>query len=174
VSISFPKELANRKQWICWRLEPNTKDGRDSKIPYNPLTGRKASSTNPNDWSTLDDAIAAKEQYLYTGLGFVFAKSGGLVGIDIDHCRDKNTGEVSETAKDILERFPSYTEISPSGTGLHIFYKGEMPAKGNKNTKTGVEMYAHSRYFTMTGERLPGTPDYIAEDNGALARDTSR
>ncbi len=45
-----------------------------------------------------------------------------------------------------------------------------MPAKGNKNTKTGVEMYAHSRYFTMTGERLPGTPDYIAEDNGgALA-----
>lgn len=169
MSISFPKELANRKQWICWRLEPNTKDGRDSKIPYNPLTGRKASSTNPNDWSTLDDAIAAKEQYLYTGLGFVFAKSGGLVGIDIDHCRDKNTGELSDTAKDILERFPSYTEISPSGTGLHIFYKGEMPAKGNKNTKTGVEMYAHSRYFTMTGDRLPGTPDYIAEDNGALA-----
>jgi hypothetical protein len=39
MSISFPKELADRKQWICWRLEPNTRDGKDSKIPYNPLTG---------------------------------------------------------------------------------------------------------------------------------------
>jgi hypothetical protein len=167
--MTFPQELADRKQWICWRLEPNTKEGKDSKIPYDPVTGRKASSTNPKDWSTLDDAIAAKEQYLYTGVGFVFAKGGGLVGVDIDHCRDKDTGELNDTAKAILERFPSYTEISPSGTGLHIFYKGDMPGKGNKNTKTGVEMYAHSRYFTMTGNPLPGTPENIAEDNGALA-----
>jgi putative DNA primase/helicase len=103
--------------------------------------------------------------------GFYFKsyKPSIYTGNNVWYPRDKNTGELSDTAKDILERFPSYTEISPSGTGLHIFYKGEMPAKGNKNTKTGVEMYAHSRYFTMTGERLPGTPDYIAEDNGALA-----
>jgi len=139
MSISFPKELANRKQWICWRLEPNTKDGRDSKIPYNPLTGRKASSTNPNDWSTLDDAIAAKEQYLYTGLGFVFAKSGGLVGIDIDHCRDKNTGELSDTAKDILSGFRPIRKSALQELGFIFSIKGRCLLRAIKTLKPALK-----------------------------------
>ncbi|NLN64803.1 MAG: DNA primase, partial [Clostridiaceae bacterium] len=168
MNYTFPQDMVTRKQWICWRMELS-KDGKDSKVPYSPVTGKKASTTNPKDWSAFDLAASAKEQYQYNGLGFVFVKDGGLVGVDIDHCRGKNTGELNDTAMAILERFPSYTEISPSETGLHIFYKGEMPAKGNKNTKTGVEMYAHSRYFTMTGNKLPGTPEYISDDSGALA-----
>jgi hypothetical protein len=64
---------------------------------------------------------------------------------------------------------PTYIEISPSGTGLHIFLRGEMPAGGSKNSKTGVEMYAHSRYFTMTGNCYKNALLEIADNNGALA-----
>ena len=153
--MNFPKELAALPQWICWRLEPDPKSEKPRKVPYDPKTGRKASSTNPQTWATLAEAEAARQKYLFTGVGFVFTEAGGVVGVDIDHCRDEN-GEFNETAKSILTKYPSYTEISPSGTGLHIFYRGAMPGKGNKNSQSAVEMYAAARYFTMTGNRLEG------------------
>ena len=160
--MNFPKELAALPQWICWRLEPDPKSEKPRKVPYDPKTGRKASSTNPQTWATLAEAEAARQKYLFTGVGFVFTEAGGIVGVDIDHCRDEN-GEFNETAKSILAKYPSYTEISPSGTGLHIFYRGSMPGKGNKNSQSAVEMYAAARYFTMTGNRLDGTPEDIAD-----------
>jgi hypothetical protein len=166
---AFPKDLAALRQWICWRREQDEKSGRDNKTPYSPVTGRKASSTDPATWSRLEEAEAAKRRYLYTGLGFVFVKGGGLVGVDIDHCFDES-GHLNEAASDILAHLPkTYIEISPSGTGLHIFLRGEMPDGGCKNAKSGVEMYAHSRYFTMTGNRYSSCTDTIAEDGGALA-----
>lgn len=166
----FPPELAALPQWVCWRLEQAAeRGGKDTKIPYSPKTGKKASSTNPQTWSTLDVALAAVDKYLYTGVGFVFTREGSIVGIDIDHCRDPESGALNEEATAILARARSYTEISPSGTGLHIFVKGAMPEGGNKNSRTGVEMYAHSRFFTMTGQRLPDTPELVAEDSDALA-----
>ena len=165
--MNFPKELAALPQWICWRLEPDSKSEKPRKVPYDPKTGRKASSTNPQTWATLAEAKAARQKYLFTGVGFVFTEAGGIIGVDIDHCRNEN-GEFNETAKSILAKYPSYTEISPSGTGLHIFYRGSMPGKGNKNSQSAVEMYAAARYFTMTGNRLDGTPEDIADGSEAL------
>lgn len=186
--MNFPKELAALPQWICWRLEPDPKSEKPRKVPYDPKTGRKASSTNPQTWATLAEAEAARQKYLFTGVGFVFTEAGGIVGVDIDHCisrtvrtdsaRCSGAAEplqgcphpsslasqdleasvtLNETASAILSKYPSYTEISPSGTGLHIFYRGSMPGKGNKNSQSAVEMYAAARYFTMTGNRLDGT-----------------
>ena len=74
----FPQALAALPQWVCWRLEPDPKGGKDNKIPYNPKTGKKASSTNPQTWSALDVALAAAEKYLYTGVGFVFTREAAL------------------------------------------------------------------------------------------------
>ena len=165
--MRFPNELAALPQWICWRLEPDPKSDKPRKVPYDPKTGRKASSTNPQSWATLAEAMAAKDKYLFTGVGFVFTEAGGIVGVDIDHCRNED-GSFNETAQAILDKAPSYTEISPSGTGLHIFFRGVMPGKGNKNSTSGVEMYASARYFTMTGNRLEGTPDTIADGSAAL------
>ena len=91
---------------------------------------------------------------------------GGVVGVDIDHCLEQ--GALSQIASEIVRRYPTYTEVSPSGTGLHLFYRGTMVAKGNKNSDTGVEMYAHSRFFTMTGTRLENTPAEIADGTEAL------
>ena len=165
--MNFPQELAALRQWICWRLEPDPKGERPRKVPYDPRTGRKASSTNPQSWATLAQALAAKDKYLFTGVGFVFTEVGGIVGVDIDHCRNED-GSFNETAQAILDKAPSYTEISPSGSGLHIFFRGTMPGKGNKNSTSGVEMYASARYFTMTGNQLEGTPDTIADGSAAL------
>ena len=57
--MNFPKELAVLPQWICWRLEPDSKSEKPRKVPYDPKTGRKASSTNPQTWATLAEAEAA-------------------------------------------------------------------------------------------------------------------
>lgn len=165
--MRFPDELASLPQWICWRLEPDPKNDKPRKVPYDPKTGRKASSTNPQSWATLAQALAAKDKYLFTGVGFVFTEVGGIVGVDIDHCRNED-GSFNETAQAILDKAPSYTEISPSGSGLHIFFRGTMPGKGNKNSTSGVEMYASARYFTMTGNQLEGMPDTIADGSAAL------
>ena len=165
--MNFPQELAALRQWICWRLEPDPKGEKPRKVPYDPKTGRKASSTNPETWATLPEAMRAQTKYLFTGVGFVFTEAGGIVGVDIDHCRNED-GTFTEAAQAILDKYPSYTEISPSGAGLHIFYRGVMPGKGNKNSATGVEMYASARYFTMTGNRLEGTPEVIADGAQAL------
>lgn len=165
--MRFPDELASLPQWICWRLEPDPKNDKPRKVPYDPKTGRKASSTNPQSWATLAQALAAKDKYLFTGVGFVFTEVGGIVGVDIDHCRNED-GSFNETAQAILDKAPSYTEISPSGSGLHIFFRGTMPGKGNKNSTSGVEMYASARYFTMTGNQLEGMPDTIADGSVAL------
>ena len=139
--MSFPQELTALRQWICWRLEPDPRGEKPRKVPYDPKTGRKASSTNPETWATLPEAMRAQTKYLFTGVGFVFTEAGGIVGVDIDHCRKEN-GTFTEAAQAILDKYPSYTEISPSGAGLHIFYRGVMPGKGNKNSATGVEMAA--------------------------------
>ena len=166
---AFPSALTALPQWVCWRLEPDPK-GRDAKVPYDPKSGGKASSTNPETWATLELAQEAQRQYMYTGLGFVFTKQAGIVGVDIDHCVDPATGALNETAAAILEKLPlTYIEISPSGTGLHIFLRGAMPAGGSKNSRSGVEMYSNARYFTMTATPYKDAPLDIAADDGALA-----
>ena len=166
--MSTPIELATAPRWLCWRLEPDPKGEKPRKVPYDPKTGRKASSTNPETWAPMAEAQAAKDKYMFAGIGYVFVEDSGIVGVDIDHCID-DQGNLNEIAKDIVEKYPTYTEISPSGTGLHLFYHGSMPGKGNKNSNTGVEMYANARYFTMTGNQLPGSPDDIRDGGEALA-----
>ncbi len=166
--MSTPNELASAPRWLCWRLEPDPKGGKPRKIPYDPKTGHKASSTNPETWATRAVAQEGQLKYMFTGVGYVFVEESGIVGLDIDHCMD-DAGNLNECAKSIVEKYPTYTEISPSGTGLHLFYHGTMPGKGNKNSTSGVEMYASARYFTMTGKQLPGTPDDIQDGAEALA-----
>ena len=163
--VNYPKEIAGLRQWICWRLEPDPKSEKPRKIPYDPKTGRKASSTNPDTWASLAEAQAARDKYMFTGIGF--SEDCGLVGVDIDHCLNED-GSWNECASAILEKWPSYTEVSPSGSGLHIIFRGAMPGKGNKNSTSGVEMYAVARYFTMTGNHLEGTPDTISDGAEAL------
>jgi putative DNA primase/helicase len=88
----------------------------------------------------------------YEGVGFVFCSADPYVGIDLDHCRDPETGEIEEWAREIIEGFEfKYVEASPSGEGVHVITRGVR--KQGVNTER-VEIYGQNRFFTKTGEIL--------------------
>ena len=95
--MSTPVELTSAPRWLCWRLEPDPKGGKPRKVPYDPKTCRRASSTNPETWATMAEAQAAKDRYLFAGIGYVFVEESGVVGVDIDHCMDEQ-GRLNDMA----------------------------------------------------------------------------
>lgn len=127
------------------------------KHPFTPSTGRPAKAGHPETWETFEAAVAVLEASpgAYDGLGFEF-NNNGVVGVDLDHVRDPETGKVTPEAEAIVELLNSYTEISPSGTGLHIYVRGTIPEDGRKDTKRGIEMYQAGRFFTVTGNVYEG------------------
>jgi primase-polymerase (primpol)-like protein len=159
-------EYSSDQKWVVWRRL--TRDGKPTKVPYDPKTGRKADATDPTTWGTLDEAEEAfqrsqERRWPYNGIGFVLADDDPFTGVDIDHCIGKN-GEIHPAAQTIVERLNSYTERTPSGDGLRVWVKARMP--GDKHKKAiapgvTVEIYDARRYFTVTGDQLEGTPDDI-------------
>src|SRR5262249_20637492 len=98
--------------------------------------------------------------------GFVFTSDDPFTGIDLDHSRNPQTSEISERAQQILETFDSYTEVSPSGTGLHCIIKGKLPP-GRRRVE-GVEVYDSGRFFTITFAHISTSPAGIAERQNEL------
>jgi hypothetical protein len=169
-NIVVPDDLVERDQWILWRRE--TAGGREAKIPYS-VKGHRASSTNPRDWTDYRAALDAwqRRPERYAGLGFVFSAADPFVGIDLDDCLDVD-GSVKGWAHGIVGRFSdTYIEISPSGHGLKIWAQGQLPANvaGVRIGDGQIEMYDHSRYFTVTGQTFRGGPLEI-EDHAADIR----
>lgn len=120
---------------------------RRGKEPINPLTGSGAKSNDPNTWGTLEKALAAVDRYQLDGIGLELGE--GLCGIDLDHCIN-GSGQISEEAREIIVQMDSYTEYSPSGTGIHILFEGKIPE--GRRRKGNIEMYSEGRYFTLTGD----------------------
>jgi len=152
----IPKELKPRDQWVGW-VKKKGKAGKISKVPINPNKKKSApaSVSDPETWGRFKKAIEAYERLGIDGIGFVFTKNDHYVGIDLDKCRDPKTEKIDAEAMAIVKALQSYTEISPSGTGLHIISKASLVS--GKKGKT-MEIYGHGRYFTMTGRHLEGTP----------------
>ena len=144
---NIPEELRQRRQWVVWKLEE--RGGKPTKVPY-IAGGGKASSTDSLTWRSFEEAVQALETGRYNGIGFVFSSGDPFAGVDLDDCRDPETGELEEWAAKIVEAFGSYAEVSQSRTGVHIIVMGKAP-----NKKRGkVEAYSSERYFTMTGRVL--------------------
>jgi putative DNA primase/helicase len=140
---SIPRELSVRPQWVVWKAVGDKPD----KVPYSARTGRRASSTDLLTWSTFQEALEAYENGEYAGLGFVFSSADPYTGIDLDDCVDPQTGEIAVWALEIVRYFDSYTELSATGTGLHVIVRGEVPNR----RKGDVEVYSSKRFFTVTG-----------------------
>lgn len=165
---NIPKELRERPQWVCWRDEPG-----HGKVPYNASTQQKAKVNDPDTWCTFAEALHAYQNSaeVYLGIGYVFVADDPYCGIDLDDCI--TNGEVQPWAERIVLDLNSYTEISPSGTGLKVFCIGRNPSEHNKQNpfETGaVEIYDNVRFFTVTGEQWPGTPADIADCQPAIDR----
>ena len=131
---NIPEELKKVAQWVCWV-------GSD-KVPKNPANGYNAQSNNPKTWGTFEQAVKACETFNLDGLGFMFAPP--YFGVDLDHCLDD-----LDFVDEFVETLQSYTEISKSGSGIHIICKGELPAGARR--RGNVEMYSKGRYFICTG-----------------------
>jgi len=150
------EDLKKMSVWVNWKLEE--RDGKQTKIPYNPHTGGRAQSNNPTTWSDFNFAQSKSDNY--NGLGFMFAD--GICGIDIDN--KKGSLELDKQAETIINLMDTYTERSPSGTGWHIIFKCDMskiPTVDGKldsryyykNPHNDLECYfpgLTNRYFTYT------------------------
>jgi len=161
----LPTALIEYDQWICWREQE--RDGKPTKVPITPASGEFASSTDEQTWTSFDDALEYAESGDAAGIGFVFTDGDPFVGVDLDDCRNPDTGTVDEAAEDIIDRLDSYTERSPSGTGYHVLIRGELP--DGRNRKGTIEMYDSARFFTVTGDHVAETPTAVATRQDALA-----
>ncbi|MCI6141288.1 MAG: phage/plasmid primase, P4 family [Subdoligranulum variabile] len=159
---SIPEELKAQKRWVCCTAD---------KLPINPANGNAASSTDPATWADYATAAGAVERRGCRGIGFVLGN--GWCGIDIDHCISPDTGDLLPEAQTIVDVMQSYTEISPSGTGLHILWRGQKAGTACRRQiapGVGLEMYDGGRYFTVTGHSLHTPPLPLAEATGPAAR----
>lgn len=162
----LPPELTGRAQWVVWVAVQRAGDAKPTKQPrraYDPSAS--ASTTDAWTWASFEDALAACRHA--DGIGFVFTADDGLVGIDLDDCWDDSTDTPAPWASAWIDRFDSYTERSPSGRGVHVLVRGTLP--GGRGRKSGqVEVYDRARYFTVTGQRVKGSPPNVERRQDVL------
>ena len=148
---NIPQELRELHQWVC--------AGTD-KHPINPRTAQPASVTDRSTWGTFEQACSAGYQHI----GFVLSPEDPYTIVDLDDPKTKRVkgqivvnNDAAEVARietghrQIMEMFPSYSEISQSGNGVHIVVRGRIP-RGIRSGK--IEMYSESRYMIFTGNIL--------------------
>jgi hypothetical protein len=153
------KNMGDLPQWVCWRAE--LREGKATKVPYSPESGSRARSDDPATWGTLSEAKKAAREKDLDGIGFVFTESDPFCGVDLDACVDPKTGENASWASEIVGELDSYTEFSPSGTGLQVLLRAELPSGGNRRAR--IEMYDRGRFFTVSGRRMRGTSHVLEE-----------
>src|SRR5664280_2818775 len=114
--VPLPLLIHARASWCGWRYE--ARDGKQTKVPIDPHTGRRAKTNDSTTWSDNETALAAVEKYGLEGVGYVFSEDDPFRGIDIDNCRNPETGSIAPWAQEMTASLTTYTEVSPSGTGL--------------------------------------------------------
>lgn len=141
------KKYGKEKRWVNYSLMP--REGRITKIPFSPITKKNASSMKASDWGTFKEALEVNKDQI----GIVFTEEKLLLGIDIDHCLNDNQieHEQKEQIVQLLIESDTYTEISPSKTGLHLYFGLTGPLGLEANRSGNFECYTQGRYFTVTG-----------------------
>jgi hypothetical protein len=160
--LHLPDDLTELDRWGLWRHE--TRGGKSVKVPYQ-VDGRHADTTNPRTWTAFEEALQlwSAHQNRYSGLAFAFFRDDGLCGVDLDDALDER-GDLKSWALGIIERFSdTYIEISPSGQGVKIWARGWLPSNlaGVRVGDGQIEMYDHSRYFTVTSRVFRGAPLHV-------------
>ena len=149
---AIPAEMRERRRWV--RRDEN-------KIPLMARSGRRASPTAPGTWAHHDVATHSSHG---VGLGYVLRQGDGIVCIDLDHCV-RPDGSLEPWAQRIVDRAPAtFVETSPSGTGLHLWGRGEMPRgrRIRRGDGANIEVYGTGRYIAL-GERWRSTPLELAD-----------
>lgn len=146
---NIPDALQKIRQWVVWKKESGT------KVPYVARTDRdeKASHTNRRTWRSFQTAVKAYETGRYDGIGFVLSEEDDFAAIDLDNKNNDPVLDISHL--DIVKRFDSYAERSPSGTGYHIIFRSDEFKGFNQSP---YEAYFSHRYMTFTGDVVLDRP----------------
>src|SRR6266436_5687013 len=128
-----------------------------------------------NTWSTFARALGAYSaaHSPYSGIGFVVSADDPYTGVDLDHCPDGATGQLTAAARAEVLAFASYAELSPSGEGAHAWIRGRVArrflSEGAQGCKVGdFEAYTGAHFLTVTGQQVDGTRATIADAQPAL------
>lgn len=167
---AIPPLMREHVQWVLWGYEWHRDRACWTKVPYyfrDNESGRggrlvHSKSTEPSLWMGYAVALNRRErmdrQAGGLGIGFVLTDGDDFVCIDLDDCRNRDTGEITPGALAIITEFDTYTEVSPSGTGVKLFLRGRKTCNRSKNVEREIEVYERARFVTMTGLLLPGLP----------------
>jgi len=143
---NIPDELKTYDQFCLWKYEDRIGD-KATKVPYSAKDGRLASVSDSETWASYDLAVNAHRSGGYDGIGFILSEQDPYTFIDLDDTKGDQLA--LDRQLKIYQEFDSYAERSPSGSGLHIIVKGQVPS-GRK--RAFIEVYSSRRYMTMTGD----------------------
>ncbi len=144
IRATFPRELREKPNWVTWQYEQRA--GKATKVPYG-CDDDKAKSTDLDTWSVFDQAANSYITHGRSGVGYVF-DGDGVIGVDLDHAIE--AGQFKPWAQEIITRLHTYTELSPSRTGLHIYLRGQLPGDCHKRPLPdggAIEFYSSKRFF---------------------------
>jgi hypothetical protein len=165
-------------QWVAWRNE--NRRGKPTKVPYFTIR-REAEADNPSTWQPHDQAVVVRDAIVNGtggGVGIELGQCGDrwIVGIDLDTCRHPVSGQIEQWAQEIIDRFGSYTEISPSETGVKVFllidpadvaelrrimgkeHGRQFKRANGSGHPPSIELYTSNRYFAVTWQGLADAP----------------
>lgn len=162
---NVPDHIKRHPFFCLWKWEPNKKRDKWTKVPYNPRTGSKADSTNPSTFAPFEFTLTAYMMGVAHADGVGIGLFDGQSGTDIDHHLEGGTPD--EFCAGIIEDMDAYTDISPSGDGVHIYFTAPKFAKETdarfwkthykKNPNNHCECYISghtNRFFTITGNKF--------------------
>ncbi len=182
----IPQELRARRQWVLWRFTWKQREEKWDKPPLQ-VDGQPAKTNDPTTWTDFDSAYRAYRRGGFDGIGFVPTASDPFTFLDLDHVvSDDGTGTWSDMLRAmfpgnvpepaaLIASLSTHAELSPSGTGIRIICRGELPegrrkigGKGN-GCPDGLEMYSAAHYLTVTGQRMPAAPAAVNDCTEKLA-----
>lgn len=154
IVTNLPQEMQKFPQWVLWKGTWIEKRGKWNKVPHQP-NGKLADPVDASTWSTFEEVAKAFETGNFDGFGFVLTEKDPFACVDIDKV---NLDELPNYASEIINQ--SFTEMSVSGKGLHVWtkYRHNGETHKNKNTELDIEIYSKSRFIAVTGVTLNDKP----------------
>jgi len=164
---NIPEELKQLRQWVCWdfamRWDRGRAEWRWSKPPIDPTHGGSADEHVPGTWAEFDDALAFAEGHGLSGIGFVLTESDPYAGVDIDNCRSPIHGGLTNLALTTIKDLSSYTEWSPTGSGVHIIVRGVLPPRSSDERFTNPELFDRSQFLSFTGHVFSSSRNVVRD-----------
>lgn len=178
-TLDAPAELKALRQWLCWRYQKSQDPEilKPLKMPYYAKSGRvrgvQNTDTDRAQLVTFDEAKSAALKGNYTGIGLAFIKGCPVTGLDFDHC--VTDGAIDPQVEEAT--LGTYTEISPSGTGIRAFVRAQLGNSKDRHEDGadlfGFELYNTTGFLTFTGNvtklcALTSSDGTVATPNAAL------